>query len=157
MFAHSAITPFLAGAQMWENIKWIYTYMVWIWAHMWNGSVATGRARTHLNITNSVISVSRTISSNHHDRSLRTQWSDFHNLYQLNITNSIISVSRTVSSKHHERKLHTQWSDYHNLYHLNITNSIISVSRTLSSKHHHQTLSSKYHELYSFCVTNPII
>jgi len=97
----------------------------------------------HVNVTNSIILMSRTPSSmynklydlyitNYIIYILQTELSNCHELYQVSVTNYIIHVSRTL------------WSTHHQLY-LHIANSIIKLSRILSSK---------YHELYHLNITH---
>ena len=106
-----------------------------------------------LHVTNSMISVSRTLLTNPNVFSKRHQLSDLsarHELYHLHATNSILKMPRTLFSKCHE------------LYSLHATNSIIYMPQTLLSKCHelyclNATLFSKCRCRYVTCVSWPLL
>ena len=73
-----------------HTAHWSYTYMyvdLCSLDSIFQITAAIYHELYHLNITNSIIQTSRTLSSQYHE------------LYHLNITNSIIQTSRTLSSQ----------------------------------------------------------
>jgi len=115
---------------------------VWVCVHvLWGPTLSIFSTlqplRYHLNLTNSIITIPQTLSS------------ECHELCHLNVTNSTIQISRILSSKLQKlypssRRYHL---DFHKYYDRNITNSVIYVSRTLSSQ---------YHELFNLNLRNSI-
>ena len=101
----------------------------------------------HPNITNSIIPISPTPSSQYqllHHPNITNCIIPISPLHRPNITNSIISISPTPSHRlHHPSitncitpKSPTSSSQYHKLHHPNITNSIIPISPIPSSQYH---------------------